>query len=417
MRMRAVVIAIVLIALVSSQNISAQSPGTIVDLSTLGGTRTIPVGINDFGEVVGSSSLAGDTTQHAFLWSEGAAMVDLGVLPGHISSQARAVNNHHQVVGLSTPPGFLGFFNSRAFVWENGVMTDLNTSATAAAGWLLGAALGINDAGQIVGYGFRNGTLTQHAFLLENGVVTDLGTLGGPNAVATAINESGQIAGLAGAPDGLSHAVTWTNGVITDLGGQAGTIFNVANALNDSGESAGSWASASGSIPLFWNAAGTPTLLPMLDPAATAFAINNLQQIAGAGLGTGGTVQRAVLWQADAAIDLETLVPAGHDLTAAYGINNAGQVVGGTAAGRGFLVQLPVPPSATGALIESLVGDAGVSASLLAKINGAAGSPVAECNALRAMANEIRAQEGKKISTDIAAELLANIAAASSACH
>ena len=42
---------------------------------------------------------------------------------------------------------------------------------------------------------------------------------------------------------------------------------------------------------------------------------------------------------------------------------------------------------------------------------------VAECNALRAMANEIRAQDGKKIPTDIAAELLANIAAASATCH
>jgi probable HAF family extracellular repeat protein len=296
-------------------------------------------------------------------------------------------------------------------------MTDLNTPATAAAGWLLTQGWDINDAGQIVGVGFRNGVITPRAILLENGVVTDLGTLGGPGATATSINRFGQIAGLASATDGLSHAVTWTNGVIKDLGGRAGTGFNVAYGPNDFGETAGSFAAASGPIPVFWEADGTPVALPLLDPSGAVFAINNLRQMVGSGNAVGGSQLRAVVWQNGSAIDLETLIPAGNELMAAYSINNAGQVVGQMGFGRGFLIQLPVSASGVGALIESLVADAGVEASLLAKINGASGNPVAECNALRAAANEIRAQSGKKIPADIAAALLENIASASAACQ
>ena len=45
----------------------------------------------------------------------------------------------------------------RAFLWRNGVMTDLNTLLPAASGWLLQVATSISDGGQIVGYGTLNG--------------------------------------------------------------------------------------------------------------------------------------------------------------------------------------------------------------------------------------------------------------------
>jgi probable HAF family extracellular repeat protein len=397
-------------AIVGLQSIAAQSPDSIVDLGTLGGTRTTPIGLNDLGEVVGLSFLAGDLLQRPFLWIEG-TMQQLDLLPGHTTGHARAINNSHQAVGLSFPPGIFPIFDSRAVLWENGNVIDLNTRATAAGGLVLAAAFDINDDGQIVGYGFRNGT-TQRAFVFDNGVVTDLGTLGGAQAIATSINEPGQVSGMAQASDGLYHAVTWTNGIIKDLGRGPGTAaFNLANWINDLGETAGSWAASSGSIPMHWDAAGTPIPLPPIGTPGSAFAINNAKQIVGV------SASSAVVWENGGVIDLETFIPLGHELTAANAINNAGQVAGQLASGRGFLMQLPVTASSAGALIESLVEDAGVAASLLAKINGAAGSPVAECNALRAMANEIRAQDGKKIPTDIAAELLANIAAASATCH
>ena len=48
----------------------------------------------------------------------------------------------------------------------SGVMTDLNTVLNASGvGWTLESAEGINDSGQIVGYGLIGGV--QHAFLLD----------------------------------------------------------------------------------------------------------------------------------------------------------------------------------------------------------------------------------------------------------
>ena len=406
------VMAVMLAAFGRTQGISAQAPGTITDLGTLGGSSTVPIGINDLGDVVGSSTLAGNVISHAFLWS-GGALHDLGALPGHAYSQARDVNNRRQVVGLSYASIFQ-FANSHAFLWQDGVMVDLNTPATAAAGWVLAAAMAINDAGQIVGYGFRNG-FTQRAFLLDNGVVTDLGTLGGQTAVAAAINASGQIGGMAAGSDGVFHAVTWTNGAITDLGGNAGSGFNLVSGINDSGDAAGSFASAAGAIPMSWDASGIPVVLPALDPGASAYAINNIRQIVGAGT-DGAVARRAVLWQDGVVIDIETLISSDVHLTAANAINNASQVLGQLASGRGVLIQLPISASAVGAVIESLVTDTAMAASLLAKINGASASTASECNALRAAANEVRAQSGKKIPADVAAELLETIGTALSAC-
>jgi hypothetical protein len=54
---------------------------------------------------------------------------------------------------------------SRAFVWFNGMMFDLNELVNPDSGWTLDAAYGINDAGQIVGSGLWNGQAT--AFRLD----------------------------------------------------------------------------------------------------------------------------------------------------------------------------------------------------------------------------------------------------------
>jgi probable HAF family extracellular repeat protein len=399
----------------TGQQIDAQSPGTLIDLGTLGGTWTIPIGINDLGDVVGGATLPGNLVERPFRWSNG-TIQPLDVLPGHAQGQARAINNAGQIVGHSYPAGGFGFFSSRAVIWDNGTAIDLNTAATAAAGWTrLAFAFDINDSGQIVGSGFRGNV--QSAFLLDDGAITDLGTLGG-TSIATSINRFGQIAGMASNADGTTHAVTWTDGVIRDLGvGAGGSGFSVAYGPNIFGETAGSWSSPSGPIPMFWEADGTPVTLPLLDPAGSAFDINNLRQIAGSGNLPGSGAQRAVVWEGGSPIDLETMVTTAVELTSANAINNAGQVVGQIASGRGFLIQLPSSPSGAGALIESLVDDAGVEASLLAKINGASGNLTAECNQLRAVQNEIAAQAGKKIPAPIAAALLENIEAAQAACQ
>src|SRR5262249_29219537 len=51
-----------------------------------------------------------------------------------------------------------------AFVWQNGLITDLNTLIDSGLGWVLQIATGINDNGQITGTGTVGGQT--HAFLL-----------------------------------------------------------------------------------------------------------------------------------------------------------------------------------------------------------------------------------------------------------
>jgi probable HAF family extracellular repeat protein len=75
------------------------------DIGTLGGPDAFAVFVNDLGQVAGISLV--DTTDpfsHAFLWQNG-KMQDIGTLPGGNFSQPNYLNNRGQVVGISTLAG------------------------------------------------------------------------------------------------------------------------------------------------------------------------------------------------------------------------------------------------------------------------------------------------------------------------
>jgi probable HAF family extracellular repeat protein len=128
--------------------------GKVTEIPNLGGvTWHTPMDINESGDVVGFSNPAGpgdpqgEFVSHAFLWTSGAAQsVDLGTLPGDLFSEAFAINERGEVVGVS----FGGANGSRAFIWQNGVMTNLNDLAPGNLDVLL-SAQDINDDGQITG--------------------------------------------------------------------------------------------------------------------------------------------------------------------------------------------------------------------------------------------------------------------------
>jgi probable HAF family extracellular repeat protein len=139
--------------------------GKATDLGNLGGKTgqaggNIALDINDLGQVVGNSDLPGDTTFHAFLWTRKTGMHDLGTLSGDVASLSISINDAGTVVGTSLDANF----NPRAFLWEQGAMTDLNTLIAGDSPLYLLTGCSINSRGEISGLGLT-GTGEIHTYL------------------------------------------------------------------------------------------------------------------------------------------------------------------------------------------------------------------------------------------------------------
>ena len=140
-----------------------------------------------------ASSQFGDA--RAFIWEEG-VVVELPPIPGGFTSDGKAINNLGDVAGRGrfVDPG-TGDTVWRPFAWINGEITELGTLP----GYRNSIATGINDARQVVGF---SQTTTQEAFIWQNGVMSNLNDLRTPERdiviqLAWAINQDGQITGSA----------------------------------------------------------------------------------------------------------------------------------------------------------------------------------------------------------------------------
>ena len=71
----------------------------VVNLGTLGGTRSVALGLNDRSEAVGWS-IDGHSHTQAFRWRHG-VMTGLGFLSNISNSVAKAINNSGEIVGSS----------------------------------------------------------------------------------------------------------------------------------------------------------------------------------------------------------------------------------------------------------------------------------------------------------------------------
>jgi probable HAF family extracellular repeat protein len=121
-------------------------------LPDLGGVAwNTPTAITHHGDIAGFSDFPGDQggglNAHAVLWPRTGGIVDLKVLDGDAISLAFGINDKNQVVGQS-----IGDAGSRAFLWEEGVLTDLNTVTEDESPFLI-FANDINERGEIAGQG------------------------------------------------------------------------------------------------------------------------------------------------------------------------------------------------------------------------------------------------------------------------
>ena len=292
---------------------------SITDLGTLGGTTSLVSAINEIGHVVGVSALPKDVG-HAFLWQDG-LMTDLGV-----EGSATDINDLGQIVGFSGPAVFL---------WEEGTMSPLPDLGGGAY------AFELNNLGEVAGFANEFDPDLQmwvnHAALWQNGSLSDLGTFGGVSARATAINDFGAIA-ISAYISPTTHALLLENGIVTNLG-SLGYEFSQPEAINHNSQIVGSSSTATHLPHAFlWQAGSMIDLGTLGGSASYAYDINDAGQVVGMAQTPVATYQ-AFFWEDDnkngqsdpgEMHDLNDLIPpdSGWDLTTALGINEAGQIVG-----------------------------------------------------------------------------------------
>ncbi len=203
-------------------------------------------------------------------------------------------------------------------------MTDLGT-----LGGTYSLAYGINNSGQVVGFGHTVGDAAAHATLWNGTVVTDLGTLGGTSSYAFGISDSGQVVGKAYTAAGDQHATLWNGTTATDLGTLGGKI-SAAYAINNSGQIVGDAYTAAGDQhATLWNGTTATDLGTLGGRISYAFGINNSGQVVGSSFIPGNVVTHATIWNGAAGTDLNSFLDAatvssGWVLTEGHGINARG---------------------------------------------------------------------------------------------
>jgi len=211
--------------------------GTLTDLGDLGGGSAVAYAINDLGLVVGSA-VTSDGSNHPFLYSSG-SMIDLGTLGSPAGNlfwnTANGINNSGEVAGTS----YDAQGNFRGFVWKNGTMKEMGT-----LGGLWSQAYAINNKGQITGLSYTRSGLA-HGFIANCGTCA-LKDLEPADSLMTVwgfgINDSGVVVGQATFASGY-HAFVYSNGQIQDLNklipAGTGWVLVEAYAINNAGQIVG----------------------------------------------------------------------------------------------------------------------------------------------------------------------------------
>jgi probable HAF family extracellular repeat protein len=295
--------------LFSASRVSADGYA-VTDLGTLGGPSSYASGINNGGDVVGGSYLAGGATTQAFVYRDG-VMAGLEI-PGTSYSSAYAINNRGQIVGtLTTDAGANG-----AFMYSDGVVRQLGTNTE---------ANGINSLGQVVGLAVNTTAHVERGLLYSAGATTILGTFGGSDSVAMAINDSGQAVGWADTPANTQRAFLYSDGVMTNLGTLGGTS-SYAYGINNLGQVVGISYIAGEELAFMYSDGMMTNLGTLGGRGSEAFAVNNAGQVVGDSYSTiKGTGTHAALFSGGVVTDIS---PAGWSNTSARGISDNGQIVG-----------------------------------------------------------------------------------------
>ncbi len=254
-------------------------------------------------------------------------MTDLGTLGGS-SSEARSVNDHGQVVGVSENES--GY--KRGFLWENDVMTEIPGDE----------ASDLNDDGIVVGTTklgtdiFGRPESQAFRWSKSEGIETDLlprVNVGlSPKKLtghARAINRDGDIA-MIGQGIAMYAIVRNANGECTDLG-HLGGMVSLPYDINDKGEVVGYTKVGRTTVHAFLYRNGTLLDIGTLGLESGAHGVNNKSEVVGSSKDRMARF-RGFLWSNGNMKDIGTL---GGETTNARGINDQSWVVGNSTTADG----------------------------------------------------------------------------------
>jgi probable HAF family extracellular repeat protein len=302
--------------------------------------------ISNNGAIIGSAPGPGDSFSSPFVLKPGGVPLFLNPPAGQAAQGAFAsavgLNNAGQVVGNSDTGRFT------ALEWPAGsaIPTDLSQLPTLAASFFDTQATAINDTGLIVGFGRTpgsNGDLTK-SFTIQGNTVKVLPLLQrGVDADAVAVNSAGTtIVGDADTTTQDPVAVEWVNGAIKRFPALAKTLTSEALAVNASGQAVGAavlTTDGNAHAVLWANGNATDLRFPGGgDAEARAINVN--------GVIVGDSGGRAFIDRNGTATDLNTLIPAGSGVTlaTAASINDNGAIVGTAINAQGLDVGYKLTP-------------------------------------------------------------------------
>ena len=282
--------------------------------------------------------------------SNGDLNLELGTLGGENSSiNWNGINDPGQAVGMSEtsvldPNGedvclFGTHHICSPFLWQNDTMIALPT-----VGGINGQASAINNSGQVAGYaenGIADSTcqpgtenfMVDLPVMWTNGIAMPLPTIDhDPDGVAFGINDRGQAVGYSGTCTAVNHAVVWENDTATPLP-NLGNPFAVAYAINGHNQVVGQAVNSDGTaLATIWQNHAVAALGGLMPGDVSSFAtsINNRGQVVGSSFDSRGNWSRGLLWQNGVMIDLNTVFPASSNLfvVSASNINESGQIAG-----------------------------------------------------------------------------------------
>jgi len=255
--------------------------------------------------------LTGATPASAVTYS----YIDLG------EGAAYGINNAGQIVGFSSRIGF------HARLWDSLVKVNLGAPDGTES-----AAYGINSSGQAAGRIYTENYGPGTATVWNGTTPTSLGTLGGLPNYAFGINNAGQVVGsiqTEASNNGFQQAALWTGTTPTLLDPLPGGLFSRAVSINSLGQAVGFSSRSSPSAPphaVLWNGTTATDLGTLGGSFSMAAGINDAGQIVGRSNRAGEDAWHAAVWNGNSVTDLGTLGTGRYSQAA--GINSIGQIVG-----------------------------------------------------------------------------------------